>query len=225
MCWDALSEFCSSKNSKEEAKRGDFIHLPHPILECILFSMAIVLRQCVACKTRKEKHLLLRVSRLPNGKVVFDPDQTIQGRGAYVCPSPECVQKAKAKDLLLRSFGVPVPFQVYLALAEEVKKLHSNPIQGLLGLAVKARKCLLGSDAVHFGIQRGKVLLVLLRKDMSAKTLEKWKSTLSGKRIPFFVYQGDPPLDTLVGKPNCTVVGITDTRFAEKIRSIFESKI
>lgn len=199
------------------------MHLPHPVCKCILFKMAIILRQCVACKARKEKHLLLRISRLPNGKIIFDPEQKIQGRGAYVCPSPECIQKAKAKELLSRSLEGKVPFKVYLALAEELQKLHSNPIQGLLGLAVRARKCLLGSDAVQSGIQRGKVFLVILRKDMSLNTLEKWKASLSRKQIPFFVYPYDPPLDVVVGKPNCTIVGITDLRFVEGIRSRLES--
>jgi len=187
--------------------------------------MAIVLRQCVACRTKKEKHLLLRVARLSNGKVAFDPEQKIQGRGAYVCPSPECIQKAKAKDLFFRSLKRAVPFQVYLELAKYVQKLHSDPVKGLLGLAVKARKCLLGSTAVEFGIRQGKVLLVLLRKDMSPNALKKWESNLTGKGIPFFVYQSDPPMDVVVGKPNCTVVGITDPGFAKKIESLFKSRV
>ena len=57
-------------------------------------------RQCMGCRERKNKRELIRVVRQPDGQVSLDFGGKMNGRGAYICPSAECLKKAiRAKSL------------------------------------------------------------------------------------------------------------------------------
>lgn len=58
-------------------------------------------RTCVGCRTTRAKPELRRLVATPVG-VVNDPEQTIPGRGAYVCPTIGCV------DIVVRAKGQPL---------------------------------------------------------------------------------------------------------------------
>src|SRR2546425_10043876 len=78
----------------------------------------IPIRTCVACRTSGDKRGLLRVVRQPDGQVVFDPSGKANGRGAYVCASPECIavaQKRKSLDRSLKAVATPELFESLLA--------------------------------------------------------------------------------------------------------------
>ena len=49
-------------------------------------------RQCVGCRTMKDKKALIRVVRTPEGAIVLDSTGKRSGRGAYVCPDPACLK-------------------------------------------------------------------------------------------------------------------------------------
>ena len=77
-------------------------------------------RQCVGCRERKEKRELIRVVRSPEGGISLDFKGKKPGRGAYLCPDPDCLTKAKKKKALERCFEQPVPAEVYDALAVQL---------------------------------------------------------------------------------------------------------
>src|SRR4051812_47294561 len=57
-------------------------------------------RTCIACRTVESKRGLVRVVRTPAGTVEIDPTGKKSGRGAYVCRSRSCWEKAlKGKAL------------------------------------------------------------------------------------------------------------------------------
>jgi predicted RNA-binding protein YlxR (DUF448 family) len=69
----------------------------------------IPLRSCVVCRQTSDKRVLLRVVRLPaaaGGHVVADPTSKRSGRGAYVCASLECIEKARKQNRFQRSLNV-----------------------------------------------------------------------------------------------------------------------
>ena len=53
------------------------------------------LRQCLGCREMKPKKELIRVVRSPEGQVSLDFKGKLPGRGAYVCPNPQCLKKAQ----------------------------------------------------------------------------------------------------------------------------------
>ncbi|WP_042317338.1 RNase P modulator RnpM [Desulfofarcimen acetoxidans] len=57
-------------------------------------------RMCVGCQEMKPKKEMIRVVKTPENSIEIDPTGKRAGRGAYVCPSLECLQKAiKARRL------------------------------------------------------------------------------------------------------------------------------
>ncbi len=81
----------------------------------------IPLRQCVGCREHKPKAELIRVVRSPEGEVSLDFKGKKPGRGAYVCPDPECLKKCRKSRALERAFSAPLPDEVWQALEEQMK--------------------------------------------------------------------------------------------------------
>ena len=78
-------------------------------------------RQCMGCRERKEKREMIRVVRTTAGEVQLDFSGKLNGRGAYICPDPQCLQKARKSKALERSLEVPIPEEVYERLAREME--------------------------------------------------------------------------------------------------------
>ena len=78
-------------------------------------------RQCMGCRERKAKRELIRVVRGTDGVVSLDFGGKLNGRGAYICPDPECLKKAQKAKSLERSLEVPIPQDVYDRLAREME--------------------------------------------------------------------------------------------------------
>ena len=57
----------------------------------------VSIRTCVSCGKKARKQDLLRVVRLPQGNIEIDISSNAPGRGAYVCKSGECFDKAIKK--------------------------------------------------------------------------------------------------------------------------------
>ncbi|MBF06602.1 MAG: hypothetical protein CL741_04950 [Chloroflexi bacterium] len=47
-------------------------------------------RTCVLCRNRRQKDVLFRIVRTPEGDIVFDKTGKLNGRGAYVCRDDGC---------------------------------------------------------------------------------------------------------------------------------------
>ena len=70
-------------------------------------------RQCVGCREMTDKKALIRVVRSPEGTISLDFKGKLPGRGAYVCPNPECLKKARKSRALERAFDMAIPAEVY----------------------------------------------------------------------------------------------------------------
>ena len=78
-------------------------------------------RQCMGCRERKAKKELIRVVRETDGTVSLDFSGKRNGRGAYICPDPQCLKKAQKANALERSLEVSIPEEVYLRLEKEME--------------------------------------------------------------------------------------------------------
>ena len=59
--------------------------------------------------------------RTPEGAVNLDFGGKMNGRGAYLCPNPECLKKAIRSKALERSLEVEIPEDVYGRLQKEME--------------------------------------------------------------------------------------------------------
>ena len=78
-------------------------------------------RQCMGCRERREKRQMIRVVRTPEGGVTLDFGGKMNGRGAYICPNPECLKKALRSKALDRSLEVTIPEEVIARLEKEME--------------------------------------------------------------------------------------------------------
>ena len=78
-------------------------------------------RQCMGCRERKPKREMIRVVRGTDGNVSLDFGGKMNGRGAYICPDPECLKKARRSKALDRSLEVTIPEEVYDRLQREIE--------------------------------------------------------------------------------------------------------
>ena len=78
-------------------------------------------RQCMGCRERKSKREMIRVVRGTDGSVSLDFGGKMNGRGAYICPNPDCLKKAQRAKALERSLEVTIPEEVYERLAREIE--------------------------------------------------------------------------------------------------------
>ena len=83
-------------------------------------------RQCMGCRERKAKREKIRVVRGTDGTVSLDFGGKLNGRGAYICPDPECLKKAIRSKALDRSLEVTIPEEVYARLNKEMEGSHGN---------------------------------------------------------------------------------------------------
>ena len=82
----------------------------------------IPMRQCLGCREMKSKRELIRVVRSPEGEISLDFRGKKPGRGAYVCPDPECLKRVRKSRALERAFSAQLPAQVYDALEAQMER-------------------------------------------------------------------------------------------------------
>ncbi len=76
----------------------------------------IPVRMCVACRTGRPKKELLRVVRGKENALSIDQTGKAPGRGAYICPSVECLEKAWKSRALARALDCEVTEEVFKEL-------------------------------------------------------------------------------------------------------------
>ena len=75
------------------------------------------IRTCVACRTAGGKRGLLRLVRLPESAgIALDSTGKKSGRGAYLCPTPECIELAIKRKALERSLKISLTEEILVAL-------------------------------------------------------------------------------------------------------------
>ena len=81
----------------------------------------IPMRQCLGCREMKPKRELIRVVRSPEGSISIDSKGKAPGRGAYICPSPECLKRAIKAKAISRAFEIEIPQEIYDALTAQME--------------------------------------------------------------------------------------------------------
>lgn len=81
----------------------------------------IPMRMCTACREMKPKRELTRVVKTPDGEIKLDVTGKLNGRGAYICKSKECLLKAQKSNALQRAFACEVSKEIYERLEKELE--------------------------------------------------------------------------------------------------------
>lgn len=84
----------------------------------------IPLRKCVGCQQMLDKSTLIRVVKIIDDnneiKYLIDKKGKMSGRGAYLCKTIQCFEKAQKSRGLERSFKTGLPKEIYENLKSEL---------------------------------------------------------------------------------------------------------
>jgi predicted RNA-binding protein YlxR (DUF448 family) len=86
---------------------------------------------CTGCGEMKPKRELIRVLKTPEEEIVIDATGKKNGRGAYVCCTLACLQKAIKTKGLERSLKVNIPRELIETLEKEMILLESGRKEGI----------------------------------------------------------------------------------------------
>ena len=86
----------------------------------------IPMRKCVGCQEMKGKKEMIRILRTEQEGIILDATGRKNGRGAYICRSGECLEKAIKNLGVERSLKMSIPQEVYDSLKKEIEKIESE---------------------------------------------------------------------------------------------------
>jgi hypothetical protein len=82
----------------------------------------IPMRMCLGCGEMKEKKAMIRVVKSPEGEISLDLTGKKSGRGAYICRSLDCFEKARKARRFERSFSCRISDEVYDSMEGELSE-------------------------------------------------------------------------------------------------------
>jgi len=78
-------------------------------------------RKCVVSNERYPKDELVRIVRTPEKEVKVDFSGKLNGKGAYLYPSKEIIEKARKNKALNKALETEIPDEIYEKLLSMIK--------------------------------------------------------------------------------------------------------
>src|SRR3954468_735959 len=123
-------------------------------------------RRCIATGEVRDRAGLLRFVVGPDGMIVPDIDERLPGRGLWLTPRRDIVDRAIAKRVFSRAARRQV--SVPPDLADRLENLLARRVVDTLGLARRAGLAVAGFDRVGDAVRHGRAALLLCARDGAA---------------------------------------------------------
>jgi uncharacterized protein len=120
-------------------------------------------RRCIVTGEIHDRARLLRCVVGPDGTIVPDVDARLPGRGLWLLPRRDIVERAVAKRLFARAARQPVAMPP--ELADRCEALLARRCCDALGLARRAGTAVAGYERVGEAVRRGNAALLLFALD------------------------------------------------------------
>lgn len=175
-------------------------------------------RSCLGCRVVKDQDLLIRFVLTHENEVLPDIDKRLPGRGAYTCLSEECLIKAVTHRQFRRAFKQEIQIVDPEALVRHTRRLLSERITGLIGLANKAGKVVGGgsmvSDAMKSRVKPG---LVLVATDVSEAIGEKIISLADVHKVSHRTVMTKDEFGAILGKAPRSALAVKSGGFVAQL--------
>jgi uncharacterized protein len=171
-------------------------------------------RTCLGCRRQRPRRELIRIVRGPDGAAVFDVEGRLPGRGAWICPAPDCLN-ALAPGALGHVLKSPVRLADVAARRRELAEALRRRVVNLLTMARRMRGATFGPTGVRAALKEGRARLVLIAGDAPADAAASW----AARSAPVAARSGPdaPALGALCGRGPVTVAAITAAGLAEAL--------
>lgn len=173
-------------------------------------------RSCAVCKAKTAKKNLIRLVKSPEGLAVIDLKCKLPGRGVYICPDSNCIERAKKSGALARALKTEIHEDFWPELEASSKNFAPNlnlKLRSVLGLARKSGTLFIGQERIANA--ENKKFLLMFASD-SSESVKKF--ALSHEHIELEMNMQE--LSQAVGvKGGVQIIGLPfNSGFAKSIR-------
>ena len=166
------------------------------------------LRSCVACRTRRPPDELIRLALVSRGRLCPDLRRALPGRGAWVCPSADCIGRIEAHSRLLgRALKRDPGAAAVDGLRERVRLAIHAEIPGLIRVAAHAG--LVDSGAARVRAVGAPIRALVCATDASARSTEEARAA-TGAATLATIGLDRVALGRLVGRGPRAVLAVRD---------------
>lgn len=106
------------------------------------------------------------------------------------------------------------------AAGSELDEVTRQKVRGLIGLGVRGRLVVVGSERVKIEAQKDGVFLAIVAMDASRHSLDKVVPVLRARHIDIIEWPNAAELGAAVGKETTSAIGIADQALARGIRAV-----
>ena len=75
-------------------------------------------RTCMGCNSKKDKKDLIRIVKNNKNEIIVDKTGKQEGRGAYICNKPDCLEKVIKSKRLERVLETKISEEIYQNLKD-----------------------------------------------------------------------------------------------------------
>lgn len=86
----------------------------------------VPMRKCIGCQEMKNKKDMIHILKTTEDRIEIDTTGKKNGRGAYICPSRDCFEKAVKTKGIERSLKMSIPREVYENLEKEIQEIETK---------------------------------------------------------------------------------------------------
>lgn len=170
-------------------------------------------RRCIATGELHERAALLRFVVSPDGELVPDVAARLPGRGLWLMPRRDIVERAVAKRLFARAARRPI--SAPLGLADRVEALLAQRCCDTLGLARRAGQAVAGFERVTDAARHGKVGLLVFALD--AAEASRRRVAALGRTVPAAGALTGAELGAAFGRDRVAHVAVAPGPFADRL--------
>lgn len=142
------------------------------------------LRTCVVTREAHPPERLLRVYASPDGQAIVDARGRASGRGAWLLPRREVLERAESHPAILRR-ALRVDTLVVHDLLGQARTQNDQQVLDLLSLAARAGTVASGGDVVEGALKAGAGVAILMASDTSETSASRAKSL--APNLPCFI--------------------------------------
>ena len=156
------------------------------------------------------------------GNLLVDRHLKAPGRGAHVCYSATCLERACESQSFSRTFKCRVRVPDVQTLADVVRVNIEARIDDLLLIGRRAGWLISGLDVLNR--VRSGLMAVVMASDTAADSARKIRGWAKANDAPVFKYGDSFHLGTTQGKEKRVAIGVTDRTLAQRLINEFERR-
>ena len=105
---------------------------------------------------------------------------------------------------------------------DDVDAATERRVLGLVGLGIRARNVVVGTEQVRMAARKGRLALAIVAPDASPNSLKKLLPLLQATRVRVVQGPGAEALGSVAGRNSAAALGITDASLARGVRKLFD---